>query len=697
MTSSLDLDKYLDKFDKTKFSNLLGLYFSDFDDLTLDNFITKFYRYTSEISPNIFEDKSNYNEKYFSFFKYSLFIYALKNSLDITYGSRTFNNKSTLIFNNDGLLKKTSGNCLHTVFIFKDNYGVSHKKFLKLVPYTEKPVEDCILLDIINGYIFNYIISKLERDSLISDFSKFIGIYNYSFLSYFNIKDTYSNKYWDYNKLIFNKSDIDSTSPYNPKDSNKTNFNNLVSTVHCLNNCYTKTYVYIGEAIDHISIYDLFFIDTEEIDSTLKMSILTDKFKNFFEFILYIGIKYGFHHSDLHSGNLVYNKDKNELSLIDFGRSVFAKFIIHNDDVINNYLVCEIEKLNLKFNDKYGPILSDIESYGQLFDYQNKKGLFHNSGYIESSTVGSVVIYPMIIFDLIQLCLSIYLCLTTVLNPRDMFFTHFNKIIKLEYPSDINSNFIINNKDDSLEKLFNNYIEIYSFINSISSSNKFKYTYKILLDGFLLLGLEAKFFLAIDDSNKIIHRNLSFNGILKDKKNFIEWLDRIYHIYNNDLFKKYNHFLFNIYENNIKYNYFSITRGGLSNFSLITKSNNIMKSPKLSISEKTVKSKISKEEEIEKLNNMYYNTYLIKNNKFKVISDNVEITGYNIKGDDIELPTDIRELSYKTLITYNPDINENYTSNYEELEELIKKSNLEEEYIYGGKNKKLRKLKKYNL
>jgi protein tyrosine phosphatase (PTP) superfamily phosphohydrolase (DUF442 family) len=94
---------------------------------------------------------------------------------------------------------------------------------------------------------------------------------------------------------------------------------------------------------------------------------------------------------------------------------------------------------------------------------------------------------------------------------------------------------------------------------------------------------------------------------------------------------------------------------------------------------------------------MYYNTYLIKNNKFKVISDNVEITGYNIKGDDIELPTDIRELSYKTLITYNPDINENYTSNYEELEELIKKSNLEEEYIYGGKNKKLRKLKKYNL
>ena len=50
MTSSLDLDKYLDKFDKTKFSNLLGLYFSDFDDLTLDNFITKFYRYTLRIA-----------------------------------------------------------------------------------------------------------------------------------------------------------------------------------------------------------------------------------------------------------------------------------------------------------------------------------------------------------------------------------------------------------------------------------------------------------------------------------------------------------------------------------------------------------------------------------------------------------------------------------------------------------------------
>jgi hypothetical protein len=42
MTSSVDLRNYLDKFDKSKYFNLFSLHFSDFDDLSLDNFIEKF-------------------------------------------------------------------------------------------------------------------------------------------------------------------------------------------------------------------------------------------------------------------------------------------------------------------------------------------------------------------------------------------------------------------------------------------------------------------------------------------------------------------------------------------------------------------------------------------------------------------------------------------------------------------------------
>ena len=78
--------------------------------------------------------------------------------------------------------------------------------------------------------------------------------------------------------------------------------------------------------------------------------ILTEKFKKFFNFLLKIGINYGFHHNDSHISNIIYDLEKQEIKLIDYGRSIFGKFINEESDEINSYLINEIDKLNLKLN-----------------------------------------------------------------------------------------------------------------------------------------------------------------------------------------------------------------------------------------------------------------------------------------------------------------------------------------------------------
>ena len=52
--------------------------------------------------------------------------------------------------------------------------------------------------------------------------------------------------------------------------------------------------------------------------------------------LLYLGIIYGFMHNDLHSGNIVYNLDTNNLMIIDFGRTSLKKYIDTSIETINN-------------------------------------------------------------------------------------------------------------------------------------------------------------------------------------------------------------------------------------------------------------------------------------------------------------------------------------------------------------------------
>jgi hypothetical protein len=406
--------------------------------------------------------------------------------------------------------------------------------------------------------------------------------------------------------------------------------------------------------------------------------------------MLFIGISYGFHHNDLHMGNIIYNLKTDKLAIIDFGRSTFLKYTTPqhtNYNKINNKLLCEIEKLNLKNIPYLNNLLSGVNTYRDLFNINKTYGLFHDAGYNNFNVYGENIIYPMIIFDLIQLCLSIYLSLKTILKQSDNFFIHFNKIIKEE-----NGTFIINNNNNSLVILLNNYIDICNFIYSIPDTTLLKKTYKIILDGILL----CIYFNAINDTTKIIHHNLSFKGTLRDKQHFIVWLTKFYDVYKDSLFVTHNHFLSNIYESNIYYEPIIKTKiGGLSNTTTdISKINEKI----FALSLEDRKQQTEEIEEIdEKEGNELNNTYIIKNNKFKLTTNNNNISDYVI--DNFEIDTIELQKLEPANISYTETLIDIDTYNTAELSELISKCNstpdLEEENKTGGKNKKIRKLKKY--
>ena len=92
----------------------------------------------------------------------------------------------------NGLLSKTSANCLHTIIGFS-NTGKTIKNliFVKVVDY-DNTKTDLIIFDVINSYYFNILLSE------ISSLSNHISKYLYSFLSYYN-SNSEANYYWNYN------------------------------------------------------------------------------------------------------------------------------------------------------------------------------------------------------------------------------------------------------------------------------------------------------------------------------------------------------------------------------------------------------------------------------------------------------------------------------------------------------------------
>ena len=498
--------------------------------IQLDNY-TSYSSYTTNIENYIKLLKDIYslrgltfNDNLLSFYQKSLLIHSLRNTLD------SIDTESKIT--NINILEKTSGNCLHTILTYKDLYY-----FVKMVTYENEDNKDLVIFDIINGIYFNYL----------PEFKNFISIYICSFLSYYLYNYLYDDNLWDYNKLCYiSNNDYSKTpsdgiySPYNPNSNNK-DFNKLLNNYSLTSN-YKRSIILIFKAIHHITLSKLFSdIDSNEI---IIESIFTEKFLNFFKTLIKLGISQGFHHNDLHRSNIIYNYDINELVIIDFGRSCFAKLLHEENDYINNALLIEIDKLNYKF--------INITTYKDLYNEQNNLLKYHD--YVEELEYKSKNIYPMIIFDHISLTLTIYKYLITYFNYLNEKYEYNNDIKEFidiftnifKYTDDYKTNFIVNSNQLNIDILMKCYNDINTYLKNLESANslyKYKTTFKILLDGLLLVGiLLIKLGYTYREDDAIIGDNNCVFLTLDQKNEFIGNLITIYQS-NIKLFVDNKHFL----------------------------------------------------------------------------------------------------------------------------------------------------------
>ena len=364
-------------------------------------------------------DKVNKHSLYF--FCNSLYLYGLKNYFDTYYRLNETQKMSSSITSVNWILRNNSMNCLHKVFTYK--YGISsdtekkYGKFLKVVPYnsTAFSKNDLSLFDIVNGYIFNLILDETnsELNSIKkAQYKKHVSKFDCSLLSYF--KEVSKNKYkWDYDELYYIEGS-DVKSPYKPDAENKLPI--IYEVPDDPRILYKRCILVITSAIRHYDLFKIIVDYKNNKDNTIEIvqAILESKFLKFFEFMLFMGIKYGFHHHDLHQGNIIYDLDNSELVLIDYGRASFKFYCYNENTTLNSFLVNEIKKLNLLKTTYYGDKFDDINSYKKLID---KIKVLNEpmSDYIltidmtdKKSTSSGQMIYPMIVFDLCTLILSIY-------------------------------------------------------------------------------------------------------------------------------------------------------------------------------------------------------------------------------------------------------------------------------------------------
>ena len=404
-----------------------------------------------------------------NYFLKSLFIYSLKKELCISYNydiiSINTNTEYSIEVPRNGLLSKTSANCLHTIIGFS-NTGKTIKNliFVKVVDY-DNDNTDLIIFDVINSYYFNILLDE------INSLSNHISKYLYSFLSYYN-SISEANNYWNYNDILYISNSPNPNSIYNPTTHL---FDRLLQESR--ENKYKKAYILMTEAIHHISIFKLF----NDISKFSKYyshidEIFKYKFESFFELMLLLGIRYGFHHNDLHSTNLIYILTTKEIGFIDLGRSCFMSLQVIKNEKVDEYLQREIITLNYDVDSKLNKIFNKIKTYSDLFKLDNKLiSYFNENIFYTNSTNPSQPIYLMIVFDLIQLTLTMYprlLQFLDTLHSKVVIQQYFNNILQyLNKP--INENiYEINNRSLDIVSLLQSYQRNCDYLNLIDSSDR---------------------------------------------------------------------------------------------------------------------------------------------------------------------------------------------------------------------------------
>jgi len=268
-------------------------------------------------------------------------------------------------------------------------------------------LKDLILIEIISASIF-ILIGKLNPYlmDVIRKYTIDLGI---SYVSYYK-------EIWNYKELT------DFTSPNSPY-----NLKNLKKKYKFWKE-FKLCHIYISHFIEGKTLYfyyhSLFFKINPDI--TLINEILDTKFERLYEFLILLGSKYGHYHGDLHLSNIIYSVVRDELVIIDYGRTTFNIDNKKLIDAINKITQFQIKKLGYIFPENFG--YDDIIKLKRK--YYKSKNLF--------------------IFDIISYSLNTYLICNNLDLYKDFCDIISNKLfrIKFKYTYDFKIDFKFNLLED---------------------------------------------------------------------------------------------------------------------------------------------------------------------------------------------------------------------------------------------------------
>ena len=417
---------------------------------------------------------------------------------------------------NDGFLISNSFNCQFTIADVKTDNNESNRLFIKIIDtLTQIPDShmDLSIFDILSAIIFENLLQQKEN----MKYRDFIPVYKGSFVNF--VKNITMYNKWDFNDI--KNFENDETNYYNPVSiSNETEFENLSIFI-------------MYEAINNpISVTEIFTNYITDDNNKLVIEVFNNAY-DIYNFLIYLGIEFGFMHNDLHFDNLIYNPKTKKLMLIDFGSSSFAKYINEEDSHINNRILTDYIKLDY---DSLLWLMKNKDKAIEKPEVKNKvKGLYENCELFTKciSVKGNGDKYFGIIYDLITFSLHMYIRTNYYINKTNhsegqKFKTNFDSILNVNHNFENNQTTF--NTEHDLDKLIKNYVNVRdNYINKLRC-NKTKNHFKMLLEGlsytaFFLHYTRFKtekiydYFQIIDDGDLMPFKDFVIKNVLANYKN----------------------------------------------------------------------------------------------------------------------------------------------------------------------------------
>lgn len=222
--------------------------------------------------------------------------------------------------------------------------------------------------------------------------------------------------------------------------------------------------------------------ENPDYQSLINILLLTPKLYNY---LIDIGINYGFMHNNLNLNNVIYDDASNELLLTDFSYSTFAKYF-HNQPV-NENILDKVKNVLYKIkNSVYEGFTANDDSKDR-FCIKKKSDKYFGT-----------------IFDLISFTLNIYsyfiyYAYTYRGDIFDELISKFKKILTINYNNNLLN--LINNNElkieifiGNIEQLIKNYEEVKVYILQYNKDFPNYYTlFIMILEGLFYANLFIKF------------------------------------------------------------------------------------------------------------------------------------------------------------------------------------------------------------